>query len=280
MEQKSESIAEKLLEALDDEAVAERLGKIVKTAFKDEESELYAKAKGENDALRQRIAQTERKSEEYKKNFADLYEQNGRLTKRYGALEKEYGELLSQRDEQKARADRLAADCGRLSADNGALSVKLSSAEDNLRRYEEAFSAAQRHYFGFLSLSEDTRSALSGIICSRSPVEFIASCADMNNLDRLWDYIKNMLSNDAPPVDIQVLSDVFGYFFTLKNGCSYSPVYLPDDTKPGDEYDDEKHTRAKGSSVRGVVTRICLRGYYSAATGKYIKKSVVIAQTR
>ncbi len=277
MEQRSESIAERLLEALDDEAVAARLADIAKTAFKDGESE---KAKIENEALKKRLSQTERKAEELKRALAELYEQNGTLNKRCGALETEYAGLLTQRDELKAKADGLAAECGKLSADNNALCGKLSSMEDSLRNYEEAFSAACRHYFGFLSLSRDTVNALSGIICARSPLEFMVSCADMNVLDRLWDHIKNMLSNDAPPNDIQVLSDMFGYFFTLKNSCAESPVYILDSTSPGDEYDDEKHTRAKGSSVRGVVSRIMLRGYYSAATGKYIKKSVVIAQAR
>ncbi len=277
MEQSSERIAEKLLEALDDEAVAARLADIARTAFKDEESE---KTKSENEALKKRISQTERKAEELKRALAELYEQNGALSKRYSALEAEYSGLRAQRDELRAKADGLNAECNKLSADNSALCGRLSSMEDSLRSYEEAFSAAGRHYFGFLSLSRDTLNALSGIICTRSPLEFIASLADMNVLDRLWDHIKNMLSNDAPPNDIRVLNDMFGYFFTLKNSCAESPVYILDSTSPGDEYDDEKHTRAKGSSVRGVVSQIILRGYYSAATGKYIKKSVVIAQAR
>ncbi|MCI5845985.1 MAG: hypothetical protein MRZ94_09430, partial [Oscillospiraceae bacterium] len=127
----------------------------------------------------------------------------------------------------------------------------------------------------YRSLSETTRDGLSDVVCDKNEVLWIASCTSADHLKKIWEYTKEILSDEERQEDVEILKKIFDYFFDIYNASLPEPIYQRDDIQIEDEYDDEKHIRSRDSETSGLITKILLRGYYSINTGYAICKSVV-----
>lgn len=148
--------------------------------------------------------------------------------------------------------------------------------EEKLKTYEENFSDAVDLYSKYKNVSEERRNFLMTIVSDKSLIDFISSCVQFNNIEALWDYIKTMLYEEHEDQEVNILISIFEHFFLLYNNLSETPLYLMADVNIGDEFDDDYHIRGNGSKVSGKITSVQLRGYKSAVTNKYKRKSIVI----
>ena len=127
----------------------------------------------------------------------------------------------------------------------------------------------------YQTVSESTREGLKNVICERDSIVFIVSCANKENLQRIWEYTKDILSDYNKLKDVEILKEIFDYFFEVYNQSLAEAIYQRDNIDVGDDFDDEYQSRSRDSATSGTITKVLLRGYSSINTGKIICKSVV-----
>lgn len=145
------------------------------------------------------------------------------------------------------------------------LKKALKPYEDNITMYET--------YHG---LSLKTRTALSSVINTKTPIVFIASCSDPDHLKSVWDYTKTLLWDDNSENEIDLLKKTITYMMEIINSVGAVPLYEPIVSEPGRKYKDESHCKGPGSKSAGTIQQVLLEGYRQINTGKVICKSVVI----
>ena len=145
------------------------------------------------------------------------------------------------------------------------LKKALKPYEDNITMYET--------YHG---LSLKTRTALSSVINTKTPIVFIASCSDPDHLKSVWSYTKTLLWDDNSENEIDLLKKTITYMMEIINSVGAVPLYEPIVSEPGRKYKDESHCKGPGSKSAGTIQQVLLEGYRQINTGKVICKSVVI----
>ena len=144
-----------------------------------------------------------------------------------------------------------------------------------LASYQNDFLVAMEKYKSYQEVSNTTREGLSNVICEKNVIDFIISCANIDNLGRIWKYTKEILSDYNRAKDVEILKEIFDYFFKVYNESLPEPTYERDDVDVGDDFDDEYQSRSRESASSGTIKKILLRGYSSINTGNVICKSVV-----
>ena len=144
-----------------------------------------------------------------------------------------------------------------------------------LTSYQNDFLVAMEKYKSYQEVSNTTREGLSNVICEKNVIDFIISCANIDNLGRIWKYTKEILSDYNRSKDVEILKEIFDYFFKVYNESLPEPTYERDDVDVGDDFDDEYQSRSRESASSGTIKKILLRGYSSINTGNVICKSVV-----
>ena len=152
---------------------------------------------------------------------------------------------------------------------------ELDNTKQQLTCYENNFSYAMEKYKLYQTVSESTKEGLKNVICERDAIGFIVSCANKENLQRIWEYTKDILSDYNKLKDVEILKGIFDYFFEVYNQSLAEAIYQRDDIAIGDDFDDEYQSRSRESATSGTITEVLLRGYSSINTGKIICKSVV-----
>lgn len=145
------------------------------------------------------------------------------------------------------------------------LKKALKPYEDNITMYET--------YHG---LSLKTRTALSPVINTKTPIVFIASCSDPDHLKSVWNYTKTLLWDDNSENEIDLLKKTITYMMEIINSVGAVPLYEPIVSEPGRKYKDESHCKGPGSKSAGTIQQVLLEGYRQINTGNVICKSVVI----
>ena len=152
---------------------------------------------------------------------------------------------------------------------------QYSRLEKQMEELKAYFSDVISCYRRYSELPKEIRDSLSKVVCDKEPVMFIATGTNPDNLKRLWEYIKEILSDSQKETEIRILKEVFDYFFELYNQSLPAPIYKRDIVEAGDDYDDEYYTRSHTGASSGKVSEVLFRGYSSINTGKIICKSVV-----
>lgn len=152
---------------------------------------------------------------------------------------------------------------------------ELTTLKNDYEKLQKSFDKPIFCYEQYLKLSDSTKMGLSNVISSVSVSLFIATCSNADNLKKIWEYAKEILSDNSKQGDVFILIEVFDYFFDLYNQSLVEPIYERDTTEIGDDYDDEYHARSRESATSGRISKILLRGYSSINTGRIICKSVV-----
>lgn len=152
----------------------------------------------------------------------------------------------------------------------------LREVQGEAEQLKERFSKPIEYLKKYKSLSEDVRTGLSDVICDKNEVLFIVSCSTSERLGSIWDYIKKALSDKArSKSEICTLNEIFDYFFDVYNSSLSEPMYIRDNVKNGDLFDDDMYYRYQGSSTSGPISEVMLKGYRSNNTDKIIRKSLV-----
>ena len=124
-------------------------------------------------------------------------------------------------------------------------------------------------------LSASVRTGLSDIICDKNEILFIASCSTSEHLKSIWIYIKKLIGTNGDSSEIEILKDIFDYFFDVYNDSLSEPAYVRDDVEEGYIFDDDRYDRCTGCPASGQISQVMLRGYISINTRKSICRSLV-----
>lgn len=177
----------------------------------------------------------------------------------------------------------------RLVSEKQSLSDQLSAEKETAEKLEEAvkklektvgelkkkFEIPVKYSAMYKSLSDSVRDGLSNVICDENEILFIASGTSSDSLKAIWNYTRDIISDNCSRNDAEILKTIFDYFFEIYNDSLPERIYERDDTEIGDYLDNDIHDRASGSSTSGEITQVILRGYKSVNTGNMICRSLV-----
>lgn len=222
------------------------------------------------------------KLQEYKTHYAQLQSkcssletEKSNLQNHVSQLEKELMSVKSQLESSEKRFASSESECARLKESEQTLSASLTKANNTVKIMKERFSRPVILLNRYQSLSLSIRTGLSEVICDNDEILFIASCSTPDHLKAIWEYTKRLAGNNGNPSDIEILSDLFDYFFDVFNRTLSEPMYERDSVETGYYFDDDKYDRCAGSATSGKITQVILRGYRSVNTGNIICRSFV-----
>ena len=235
----------------------------------------------------QAIEEHEKTKEELQK-YKSAYAQ---LKPKYDLLENEKQSMVDdirhaedERDNFKSKFqklqgknDTLNEEVVKLRESEQELLQSLRSAEKTINDIKEKFEIPTSYLNLYRKLSESSRDSLYNVVSDANEVTFIASCTVEENLKAIWDYTKDIADDDNYSEDVDILKQIFDYFFDVYNKSLSEPKYERDNVEIGDYLDDEYYDRGSGSATSGSITEIVILGYKSRNTGRIICKSVVKA---
>ena len=229
--------------------------------------------------LKSQLKQTYDKMQEYKNYSVKLQSECSKLETENGGLENEISALKKEIKEVKLESERRLKDYER---ENENLKEVEKSLSSSLEKVNNSFKILKEHFFNpvtlldrYKSLSISVRTGLSDIICDKNEILFIASCSTPDHLKAIWTYTKKLAGNNNDTTAVEVLKDIFDYFFDVFNESLGEPVYVRDDVETGWLFDDDEYDRYIGSATSGKITQVILRGYKSLNTGAVICRSLV-----
>jgi len=139
-------------------------------------------------------------------------------------------------------------------------------------KLKDRFADLEAVYQLYLNLPAANKNSLSSIFKGETVEEFIFCGVQYDNVESLWDYIKNEAINGH---DIKPLQPIFDCFFKAYNTNYEPPLYQIATTDCGETFDTSRHIRGADSRVSGEIKEVVLQGYENTRTGKLIKHSVV-----
>lgn len=128
------------------------------------------------------------------------------------------------------------------------------------------------------SLSEEIRAVrLANVISCKSIISFIISCSNYDNLLSIWDFCKSMIlsENNGRNTELEVLKDIFYYFFNQLGNSMNTPKFKLLDTQVGETFDDQYHIRGRNSKVSGRITDVILNGVVQCNNNVCKRQSIV-----
>lgn len=213
-----------------------------------------------------------RKLEDELNQYKEQYQRKKVLTEQ---LQKDIEARNSRINQLKQELEDKCSEYDRLQKNYEEETKELNVTKQQLACYENNFLSAMGKYKLYQSVSESTREGLKNVICEKDEIGFVVSCVNMDNLQRIWEYTKDILSNQNKMKDVEILKEIFDYFFEVYNQSLAEAIYQRDEIAIGDDFDDEYQSRSRESATSGAIKKILLRGYSSINTGKIICKSVV-----
>ncbi|ONI37897.1 hypothetical protein AN639_01120 [Candidatus Epulonipiscium fishelsonii] len=139
--------------------------------------------------------------------------------------------------------------------------------------YKDKYDTIENIFKVFDKLDDNVKSGLDGIFRDNSRDKFLMSCASLEKLELLWDFIYYTIENVSDNTEaINNLNIILDYFFDL---FSYTnPVYERINTENNENFDSKLHIKI-GSKKSGPIQEVKLRGIKNKYTQKILKKSVV-----
>lgn len=136
----------------------------------------------------------------------------------------------------------------------------------------QLFKEACQCYKHYMTLSTETRQNLNSVIQTQDAVHFLISGTQEDNIEALWDWLSYQLDTLSQEEQF-ILIETFYYFFTQYNQVTQHYELL--NTKTGETFDEDKHTRDSQSKVSGSISQVLLEGYRNKRTQKMMKKAIV-----
>ena len=197
--------------------------------------------------------------------ISDLKTEIAAANKKYESLNGKYAQLLEDsKNETKKNKEEIRR-----------LKAEYDNCRNECDELKKQFSKPVKYLEMYRSLSEMVHDGLENVVCDKDEIHFIASCTSDERLKQIWNYTKNIIGNNGDSRDIEVLKEIFDYFFDLYNESLSVPAFRRDDVEIGDSFDDDKHSRCRESRTSGEISKIIFKGYCSVNTGNIICKSVV-----
>ena len=222
------------------------------------------------------------KMQEYKNYSAQLQSKcssletdKSNLESKVSRLEIDIKKAKTEQEASEQRFGELDRENSRLKEAEHLLALKLEDADKKISILKERFSNPVILLDRYKSLPASIRTGLSDVICDKDEVLFIASCSTSEHLKAIWTYTKKLAGSNGDANSVDVLKEIFDYFFDVFNNSLREPMYVRDSVEVGYSFDDDKYDRCTGSSTSGKITQVILRGYKSVNTGAIICRSFV-----
>lgn len=193
----------------------------------------------------------------------------------YTETQNELKKAITERDKLFDKIDELNADLEKIQNINDTLKSKYDTVKSELQNLKNQFNKPTDYLEQYRTLSSTIRTGLSDIICDKNEILFISSCTSAEHLKAIWGYTKQLVYNDGNKNEIDILKNIFDYFFDVFNESLSKPIYERDDVEVGYYFDDDCYDRFSGSKTSGDISEIILRGYRSISTENIICRSVV-----
>lgn len=190
------------------------------------------------------------------------------LCKTIKKLTEEKQKLKEEKEELEQENKTLKSEVKTLNSSKIKLEDELENQKDAMRPYLKA----EMVYRNFCTLNKDIRSALANTINDSDAVSFIISGCALEKFDSLWQYIKFSMDR-LTEEENRILQQTFRFFFESYNNCSGEYSLL--DTKQGQAFDTEFHSKGSNSLSAGDISEVLLQGYKDINSGRIIEKSIV-----
>lgn len=249
---------EKLLSMLDEPSVQSKIRRIVKGDAVLPDPDHRDREQHQIEELKEEI-QRQRAEVEKKKQASMAYERE--LRRLQDELKRTNAQLSEAN--QVAQSSRI-----QLEETRG----ELRKVNDALKSYKACFDLPLGIYEQYRSLPGDIRMTLGTILSSASVIEFLVRGVQWDNLQGLEDYIlANVNHRTVSEEEIGILRGIYDELFRLY--CMAHANCSRLNTKIGDEFDLEYHTKGAGSrGVSGAIEKVLFDGYRK---GNVVRKSVV-----
>lgn len=190
----------------------------------------------------------------------------------------------------KSHAEELTAQVGERNAEISAKSNEIAQLQKDIQAYNSTFGDLTQVFQKYQNLTPATKKGLADVFNEELTVRsFLSSGAQWGHIQALWEFAQQKINNEDFS-DIDTLNQIFVYFLDFHNSSYPTPLYELLDTKPGDAFDEEQHTKImtreerkaaffdnkkKGSASEGPVKEVVLHGFKNLRNGRILKPSIV-----
>lgn len=199
------------------------------------------------------------------------------LKSKITSLETKFLEASKERDDLKMKTDKTDSIIANLQEEKNQLQNDMKSRVVELNNYKkrfELFVRAEVIFADYKSLSEDTKNRLESIFEADSYTGFISNGLQWDNISILWNFMKKkIIENDLS--DIQVLIQIFRYFFDFYNSGLKEARYILIEPVVGNAF-DRNTCSVVGSSMDGKIVEILLPGFKDIKTEEVYKALVSV----
>lgn len=287
----------KLLRALDDKTVREKIWEIGKSGTYEEP------------LPEKRLSKTEGSDEKYLKLLNKL-ENEGFDSSEYAgpaewisSLKREMNQLQKNLDDGEKDRDRLSSENKRLKDNNTSMREQIESLQhtyeellsmqEKMKRQHEKnrsleaeviekdqllqsrFAAGYACFMAYQELDEECRRNLSGVIRHGEDFEsFICCLAQSRALEKIWDEMLACIM-DGRQDSVDILDDVFSYSMGLINKTLSQPYYERISVPEGAPFDSDLERLVPDSPNQGQVQAVYLKGFRNRYSHQIIRKSLV-----
>lgn len=287
----------KLLRALDDETVREKIWEIGKSGT------------CEKPLPEKRLSKTEGSDEKYLKLLKKL-ENEGFDSSEYAgpaewisSLKRKMNQLQKNLDDAEKARDRLFSENKRLKDNNTSMREQIESLQhtreellsmqEKMKRQHEKnrsleaeviekdqllqsrFCEGYQCFLAFQKLDGDCRENLSGVIRHGEDFEsFICCLAQSRTLEKIWDEMLACVMNGSQD-SVDILDDIFNYSMSLINKTLSQPYYERLSVQEGAPYDTDLERLVPDSPNQGQVQDVYLEGFRNRYSHQVIRKSLV-----
>lgn len=206
------------------------------------------------------------------------------LTKELDSLKSEmtffktkFSEASKERDDLKMKTNKTDSIIATLQEEKNQLQNDMASRVVELNEYKkrfELFVRAESIFADYKSMSEDTKNRLESIFEADSYTGFLSNGLQWDNISILWNFMKKkIIENDLS--DIQVLIQIFRYFFDFYNSGLKEARYILIEPVAGNAFDKNTCT-VVGAGMDGKIVEVLLPGYKDIKTEEVYKALVSV----
>ena len=227
------------------------------------------------DPLSRQVSELTAQVQEYSSDIATKDSQIAEISSYTEALKGQMEELKEQSAGLTAELSNKSALVDKLNSDMEAYNLTFGDLTDVFKKYQ--------------GLTPGTKAGLTEVFNEDLNVRsFLSSGAQWGHIQALWEFTQQKINNEDFS-DVRTLNEIFRYFLDFHNSSYPSPIYALLDTKPGDAFDEEQHTKVMSREERknaffakkpagnegGSVKEVVLCGYKNLRNGRVLKQSMV-----
>lgn len=190
---------------------------------------------------KRRISSLETKIEQLEKQLDKCQSDYRTISAEKSSLEDKLKLMKTKSDEAERKLRDYESENAQLNESEQALSAELAKANESISILKEHFFNPVNLLKRYKSLSAPIRTGLSDVVCDANEIFFIASCSAPEHLKAIWTYTKRLAGSNGDIAEIEVLKDIFDYFFDVFNNSLSKPMYVRDNVEIGYLFDDDKY---------------------------------------